>query len=527
MIGQRRWTPRRLAGMAAIGTVIVVTGILTGTGSAIGQQNAHGHFTYTCQFPSGARPVRVDIAVAFPSAGAIGQSVRPASGTVTLTVPHAALPDLTGLNATTVSGIGQLDTTVAQNGRSEKATWSNLVASSKPVPTTGDLVLTAPSTAPSITPGAPGDITFEAAALTMVLTPRKADGSATDPATVVLTCTPNAGRRALLATVPVPAVTATPGERSSGPLAVGSAPGVGRRALAQDETATPASCGIIPGVYPDDTLGLGLCGFLSGFSNVNKLNAAALIGPQGAFFNGFGPYALALQCVPDTVPPAPNAGVCVQNNGVIHVLTCSFAQFDNNGDQFGLPPTRSTFLAFGLVPVTATMHLAETDWPPGHLPAIDPKCTTGFVHVRSFQFTFPKRAITIEAEDVNAPGLESQDTRLETYLSVRLSDVTVNGVPLDVGPDCRTSQPVHSVIVAHSQAVAGGPQTGYTFVDGGPVTGTLDIPSFTGCGVGENLNPLFDASVSSNDNFLKLIQDPLCTPSTTIGCPPTVPTPQH
>lgn len=524
MIGQRRWTPRRLTGMATIGTIIVVTGLLTGAGSAIGQQKAHGHFTYTCQFPSGRQSIGVDITAAFPSSGAVGQAVHPASGTVTFSVPHDALGELTASHAATVSGIGQLNTTVAQNGRSEKATWANLIASPKPVPTTGDLVLTAPSTAPTITPRAPGDITFEAAALTMVLTPKRADGSATEPATVLATCTPDAGQHALLATVPVPAVTATPGEGSGGPLAVGSTPGAARSALADDGTDTPADCGIVPGVYPDDTLGLGLCGFLSGFSNVNKLDAASLIGPQGAFFNGFGPYALALQCPAD--PDAPNAIVCIQDKGVVHVLTCSFAQFDNNGTQFELPPTRATFLAFGFVPVTATMHLTQSDWPPDHLPTIDPKCTTGFVHVQSFPFTFPKKAITIVADDVNTATVESQDTRLETYLSVRISDATVNGTTLNVGPTCETKDPVHSVIVASSQTVDG-VQSGYTFVDGGPVTGTLDIPSFTGCGVGEDLDPLFNASVSGNDNFLKLTQAPLCTPSTGIGCPPQVPTPQR
>jgi hypothetical protein len=70
-----------------------------------------------------------------------------------------------------------------------------------------------------------------------------------------------------------------------------------------------------------------------------------------------------------------------------------------------------------------------------------------------------------------------------------------------------------------------GVTTGYTFVSGGPVTGTIDIPAFTGCGVGENLDPLFDASVSGNDNFLHLTQGTLCAPASAFGCPPTVPTP--
>lgn len=528
MTGHRRWTPRRLAGMATIGTVILVTGILTGTGSAIGQQNADRHFSYTCHFPSGAQSVDLDIAVTFPSSGTVGQAIRPADGTVTIALPHAALRDLTKLDAATVSGIAQFHTTVTQNGRAENATWADLVAAPKPVPATGDLVLTAATEAPAITPKAPGDITFAAAALTLVLTPEKADGTGTNPAALPLGCTLGAGRHALLASVPVPAATATPGPRSSRPPAVSPVPAAGRSVRPHDTTATPADCGTIPDIYPQDTLGLGLCGFLTGFANVDKLNAATPIAPHGGFFNAFGPYAVALQCEPDTT--AANAGVCLQEGDVVHTFDCSFAQFEDNGTRFELPPTRATFLAFGFMPVTATMHLTEAPWPADHPPAISPLCTTGFFSGVLFPFTFPKRAVTITSDSVNnfANGVftVTLNTTLETFLSVRISDATVNGVPLDVGPNCRTSQPVHSLTVA-SGAVVNGLPTGYSFVSGGPITGTIDIPSFTGCGVGENLNPLFDASVSSNDDFLELVQGPLCTPSTGIGCPPTVPTPQR
>lgn len=538
MTGKRRWTPRRLAGMATIGTVIVVTGILTGAGSAIGQQNTNGHFTYTCRFSSGAQPVGVDIKVAFPSSAAIGQAVHPASATVTFAVPHAALRELTASHATTVGGIARLHTTVAQNGRSENATWANLVAPAKPIPATGELTLTASTTAPTITPRAPGDISFDAADLTMVLTPKNADGTSTDPATMVLGCTLGAGQHPLLATIPVPSATAAPGAGSSGPLAITPAPAARRAAGALDATATtPADCGLVPPAYPVDSLGLGLCGFLTGFANVNKLHGASPIAPKGAFINAFGPYEVALRCETTDGKPidVPNGLACGQQNppGVVHVFDCSFAQFENNGHQFELPPTRATFLAFGFEPVTATMHLTEKSWPPDHPPAPSPECGTGFLtqFILRPPDPFPNPAIAVTSEAVNnlsPDGIFTQTlhTTLETYLDVRISDATVDGVPLNVGPNCHTEDPVHSLSVADG-AVINGVQTGYSFVSGGPVTGTIDIPSFTGCGVGEDLNPLFNAAVSSNDDFLKLVQGPLCTPSTQIGCPPTVPTPQR
>lgn len=533
MTGKRRWTPRRLAGMATIGTVIVVTGILTGAGSAIGQQHENGHFAYTCQFPSGAQPTGIDIAVTFPSSAAIGQAVHPASATVTFAVPHAVLRELTALNAATVGGIAQLHTTVAQNGRSENATWANLVASAKPIPATGGLALTASGPAPTITPRAPGDITFDAAALTMVLTPKKADGSATEPASVPLGCTLN-GRHPLLATVPVPSVTAAPGQRSNGPLAIRPAPATER---SLDETATtPADCGLVPPAYPVDSAGLGLCGFLAGFANVNKLHGAAPIATNGAFFNAFGPYEVALKCedANGNIIDVPVGSFCFPP-GIVHSFQCSFAQFENNGHKFELPPTRATFLAFGFEPVTATMHLTEAAWPKDHPPAPSPLCGVGFVtgfSIKPPPLPLPNPAITVTAESVNnlsPDGVFTQTlhTTMETYLDVRISDATVNGVPLNVGPDCHTQDPVHSLTIADGFVDPDNNQVGYSFVGGGPVTGTIDIGPFTGCGVGEKLDPLFNATVSSNDDFLKLIQGPLCTPSTQIGCPPAVPTPQR
>lgn len=537
MVGRRRWTRGRLAGTAAIGTVIIVTGILTGTGSAIGQQNTHKHFTYSCLFPSGSQPVGVDITTTFPSSAAVGQAIDPAGGTVTVAVPHAGLRTLTALKAATVAGIAQLHTTVSQNGRSENATWTNLVTAPEPVPTTGDLVLTASTSAPTITPRAAGDITFGAGSLLLMLRPTKADGSPTSPETIPLACTLQVGQPARLSTVLVPSATTPTGRKSKGALAIQRMPAA-RSAVAaaaiKQPTTTPTDCGIVPPRYPDDSLGLGLCGFLDGFTNVNKLDQATPIAPDGAFFNAFGPYEIALKCEPDDEPSAQDCmAQPAERHDVVHAFQCSFAQFENAGHQSQLPPTRATLLAFGFEPVTATMVLSEGKWPKDNPPAPSSVCGDGFITGFTLDPTpLPNPAITITADAVNnlSPDgvfTESLATTLETYLDVRIASATVNGVPLNVGGNCHTSQPVHSITTADGGIDADGNPIGYSFVSGGPVTGTIDIPQFTGCGVGENLDPLFDSAVSSNDDFLHLTQGPLCTPSTTIGCPPVIPEPQR
>jgi len=71
------------------------------------------------------------------------------------------------------------------------------------------------------------------------------------------------------------------------------------------------------------------------------------------------------------------------------------------------------------------------------------------------------------------------------------------------------------------------PPRGYTVSTGGPLTGMLTIPPFTGCGVTENLDPLLTGSISGSGNFVKLTQGKLCGPSQPKNwtCPPPVPEP--
>ena len=47
---------------------------------------------------------------------------------------------------------------------------------------------------------------------------------------------------------------------------------------------------------------------------------------------------------------------------------------------------------------------------------------------------------------------------------------------------------------------------GYTLDNGGPLTGNVTITKFVHCGVGENLDPLFNAGISRPGNFQLLTQ---------------------
>ncbi len=112
-------------------------------------------------------------------------------------------------------------------------------------------------------------------------------------------------------------------------------------------------------------------------------------------------------------------------------------------------------------------------------------------------------------------------------MAISLSNVDVNGVPLAVGPHCRPVSPVHLVLIAKGENTL--PPKGYTVPTGGPLTGMLTIPPFTGCGVTENLDAVLTGSISGPHNFLKMTQGKLCAPAQPHGltCPPPVPRPLH
>jgi hypothetical protein len=105
-------------------------------------------------------------------------------------------------------------------------------------------------------------------------------------------------------------------------------------------------------------------------------------------------------------------------------------------------------------------------------------------------------------------------------VSLSISDVDVNGVPLNVGPHCQTTTPFNLDLLGLPPSYNVGSQYGV-------LTGTVTVPPFTGCGVGENLDSIFTASVSGPGNYVKVTQAPFCTPASGGGCPPAKPHPKH
>ena len=245
--------------------------------------------------------------------------------------------------------------------------------------------------------------------------------------------------------------------------------------------ARPAKLKLPPGCAHIKPVGSGTptCGYITGYSDVAKLIGAALLQP----------------------PPPGKPGLVNVDFGERPVFKPGKLIEYSTGELFyhgrhQLPPVTATFLAFRFVPVSATLHVTE----------LDP------IAIVSVSGILPPFPITVTGT---------------TKVAIRVSGVRVNGVPLAVGPGCRTRSPVKLIVVAHGKNTI--PPHGYTVPDGGVLSGSVTIPPFIDCGVTENLDPLFTGSISGRGNFVKMTQGKLCGPSQPQNwvCPPPVPKPQH
>lgn len=233
-----------------------------------------------------------------------------------------------------------------------------------------------------------------------------------------------------------------------------------------------------PGAPPVDRISQ--CGFITGLSNVAKLNGASVLNPLTA--------------------PEPALTDIAAVGSVF-----SFADPDNPYVEldsvvaFDIPPARTAFLTYGFMPTTATMRLTTV----GGVMTVVSTGTLGQLVVDE-----------IHGKD-----------------ALQLTDVEVDGTRLDVGPNCRTEAPldIHMFGVDRSYLDGRDAPTDYKIQTGGPLfQDDLYIPPFRGCRspTGENLDALFTSSISGRGNSLNLIQGPLCVPaSDPTWCLPAIPYP--
>ncbi|MFE5592567.1 DUF6801 domain-containing protein, partial [Streptomyces sp. NPDC056549] len=510
---------------ATIAAFVALAPLLPSAAVAVGTLKVDASLPYVCTLPSGQQAATVRITAAFPERAVPGEEIRPTDVTTTVELPAAAVADLTALKAATVRAESLLTVGAAQNGQRTEASWRG-TAQPLDVPAEGPLTLTTSGDVPSLTTDTAGDLTLTAEGLTVDLAPSTADGAPTTPASLSVTCVPGQDEegRTPLATVPVGTRTPSPepsgpppssagprpapsplsprphlpGDRTApgrpgtsepggtngtgGTAGVPGVPAAGEpadRGLAtagEEESGTPAARPAAPPCVTEKPTPTSLSAYITGYSNVRKLNGANVI-PVSC--------VLIEQGQPEFV---------ILPDGSMHLFQTSTGTLSHGGRK-QTPPFKATFLTFGFAPTTATLVLEQAG----------PLTVTSDVLL-----VFP-------------------DNLAETYIRVplvlRVLDVEVNGTRLDVGPSCRTAKPLsspeptpakypgdHLVLLGKGQLINGTDATGYLLTSGGPLTGEVTIPAFKGCGAGgENLDRLLTASISGPGNHIKQIQGQTCS----------------
>ncbi|MEV7127467.1 DUF6801 domain-containing protein [Streptomyces sp. NPDC093260] len=462
-------------------------------------QQVDASLPYVCAFPSGPRQATVRVSATVPDRVAPHQAIRPTHVTTAVELPAEAVTDLKAPQAAQVRAATRLTIGVSQNAASAEATWRG-TAPPVALAESGSLTLTATGDVPTVTARSAGDLTLAAGNLAVDLAVSSPDGADPAPAPLTVACAlddDKAPGHGLLATVPVGVSTSGPSRTPSGsgtpspspsPASPGRPPSA--RTVSPPTGQPPEVAVQSPGSptggnaptcrydasHPADEMSLN--GYITGYANVRKLKGAALLPPS---------CALIEQGQPDFQFPT--------GDGPAVITQHSDGQISYQGRR-QTAPFKATFLTFDFVPATATMVLEQT----GPL-TID---SLGHMDMTTFYTTM--------------------DTYIRVPLVLKVTSLTVNGTPLDVGSSCRTSAPLsspdpeaashpgdHLVLRGRGEYAAGEPATGYILLSGGPLTGETTIPAFTGCASGgENLDRLLTASISGPGNYIKQIQGQTC-----------------
>ncbi|MFF2731093.1 DUF6801 domain-containing protein [Streptomyces sp. NPDC058008] len=471
MTGARRRTVRG----AAVATAVLLGGMVPGAQAAAGVQEIDLELAYTCELPQGEQPVKVGISAKLPESAQPGQVIQPEDVVLEATLPEGAilLPD--GSTAARVSAELRLGVDVSQQGRHARAEWIGTTAEAVPVPAEGGLSLTTSGSVPYVKPEGSGDLLFDADALSVELALETAQGTPAEPPAISLDCSADPDQPTQLAKTEVgDGEGAGDGASASAPPASGPAeketaddeavPEVGARAKNPAAPDAPPCVGDVE----DD---LNLNAYVTGYANVAKLDGAT---------------KFPLACTQVSQGPTR---VDLSEPGFTHIYQDSTAVLDYRGKP-QLPPTSGTFLTFGFMPTTATLEMTQI--PPG----TDAEGTPDY-NVKSH--------LVVDWSDFTNTGV----TTIDLDLMLRLRDVEVNGVPLDVGDNCRTSKPF-TLSLEGRMTAKDGVTTGYTLATGGVLTGSVTLPPFSGCGAGEDLDSIFTASLSGAPGYVKQVQGAPC-----------------
>ncbi|MFF3258323.1 DUF6801 domain-containing protein [Streptomyces sp. NPDC002932] len=453
---------------------------MPGTSVAGGTLVTETRLGYSCTSASGEHEADVTVSVELPLTSPVDTAVRPEQVQLGLTLAPELLGELPEGAAPKLSGVARLETAVTQNGVTTGMSWEELEIAESPVTPDQGAAVEATGAVPTVTARSSGAMVFAAGKLHLDLVLRAEEKEQTDPAVASISCVVDADQSAELGTVEVPgapvgSVTGTPdpgSDRAVSPQIAPRSPDPKEQAASEVEVPDLPGCTVFYG--PVALPAVGAHGYMAGYANVNKQKAALKFSDPAHLRLQLNSMLAAFSC--------PDGGLTwIHSEGTM----------DYKGKP-QMPPARSTFLTFGFMPTTATVEMS----------------LTGPINIETIYKSAPD-PVTHRIPET---------TTSTAHVNIRLYDVKVNGTPLDVGPDCRAVRPMTLVLTGKGSTGAG-PAEGYTVKFGGALTGNSDVPPFSGCGVTEDLDKIFTASVSGNGNFTKMMQSPLCVDNVPANCP--------
>ena len=478
-----RPSPRGALRVTAVAAVLVAAGMTAGsapTASQASEQPVTLRLSYSCAFHFGTTPVSAQVTATYPTAAMVGQPIQPTGTRIAVTLPHAAVANLRQLHAARVTLAAGLGTVVSEGTKSATAPWQDFSSPAKTIPPSGPLTFTALGAAPQVREATPGQMTVTATGLELLFTPSAAHGTAASPSALPVVCVPVPNQDRALASIAITSTASSPaqsGRRSTPAISSPYCPDFPKHLKPNPRfhlPPPPPGSNVINNPQP-------ACSYAGGFTDAQKLHEAALVGP------GLTDLEIGDPTYTKFPPAAPYTYIQIRAAG----------QLNYHGLP-ELPPARATFLAFGFMPVSATLQVSET----GSLDAALISCVPA-------------------KPSAKCPNNPANEALFFGRVMLRIYDVDINGVPLNVGSHCQTATPFNLELI--------GVPPSYS-ISGvyGVLTGFVTVPSFSGCANHtDNLDPVFDATVSGPDNFVKITQAPPCYILTKQGCPPVKPHLKH
>ncbi|NYI78806.1 hypothetical protein [Nocardioides panzhihuensis] len=229
----------------------------------------------------------------------------------------------------------------------------------------------------------------------------------------------------------------------------------------------------------------------------------------------------AIRCVPDPFyqPSCATADPSTQwMTGYFRSPIYPIKPLEGGGAKVGiLVQDKINLIAFGTIPATATLTIS--------VPRLDRAVQPLMAHVWSRRRT--RGCVPVPSDIAGASSL------VEGKINIQLSDLEVDGVPVDLGPRCQTKRPADLYLWGDTTSGTYSPNGGgplgaydglhpgsrgplndpYYVKDNGriiPPSSGIEVPPFANCGTnGDDLSPLVSAMASGPNNPVRAMQKTL------------------